>query len=161
MFTLTRKTDYALIALTHMAQQKPGVLCTSKDISGKYRLPPALLVNVLKSLVQGEVVRSMRGTKGGYALAMPADRITLAAVIQAIEGPIRFVQCAGLSLTGEANCELIDSCPLTRPVRKVHSRLMDFLNEVTLAEIAFGHEYEEPHIRLSREGAALKMESSR
>src|ERR1044071_9630417 len=141
MLTLTRKTDYALIALAHMAQQKKGSLCRAREIIARYHLPSALLVNVLKGLVQAELVRSTRGTKGGYALALPPERVTLGSVIRAMEGPIRFVHCS--EEHGEGDCELVNHCPVTRSVRKVHRQLMDFLDHVTLAQIAFDGECHE------------------
>jgi len=159
MFTLTRRTDYGIIALAHLAQQPPGVVSGARDIAERYHVPASLLINVLKALCHGELVRSTRGAKGGYALAMPASDITLADIIGVIEGPVRFVQCSGDAADDAPQCELLHSCPVTRPVRKVHDRLMAFLNRVTLAEIAFDGGYGSRGIALSREGAALNTES--
>ncbi len=158
MFTLTKKTDYGIIALAHMAQSPDGTICTAREIAEKYHLPPALLVNVLKALCHSELLHSTRGAKGGYTLCIPASQITLAAIIRAIEGPIHFVQCSGDHEEGEANCDLINCCPATRPVRKIHDQLMEFLNQVTLAQIAFDGEFGERGVALSYEGAALKTE---
>ncbi|MFQ5424833.1 MAG: RrF2 family transcriptional regulator [Phycisphaerae bacterium] len=135
MFALTKKTDYAIIALSHMAQS-PDRVCNAREIAERFHVPPAVLTNVLKTLTQKELARSVRGAKGGYRLALPAERITLEAIIQAVEGPVRFVQCASDPATGEAPCDLTDVCPVTRPVQKVHARLTAFLNAVTLADIA-------------------------
>ena len=156
MLTLTRRTDYALIALAHMARQKKGQLCRAREIVERYHLPSALLVNVLKTLVQAELIRSTRGTKGGYALALPPDRLTLGDVIRAMEGPIRFVQCTDEH--GPSPCEFLNDCPVTRSVRKVHRQLVEFLDQVTLAQIAFDGECRDRCVALSREGAALKVE---
>src|SRR5438876_450740 len=108
MFTLTKKTDYGIIALAHMAQTPQGTNCTAREIAERYHLPAALLVNVLKDLCHGELLQSTRGAKGGYTLRLPASQITLAAIISAIEGPIHFVQCSGDHAEGDANCELIN-----------------------------------------------------
>ena len=156
MLTLTRKTDYALVALAHMAQQGKGTLCRAREIIERYHLPAALLVNVLKALVQAELVRSTRGTKGGYALALPPERVTLGSIIKAMEGPIRFLPC--VEEHGAGACGLVSYCPVTRSVRKVHRQLMDFLNQVTLAQIAFDGDGQDRCVSLSHEGAALRME---
>ncbi|MBI5764888.1 MAG: Rrf2 family transcriptional regulator [Planctomycetes bacterium] len=158
MFTLTKKTDYALIALTHLARQDAGRISTSREIVERYNVPSALLVNVLKALCQHELVRSTRGMKGGYALAVPADEITLSAIIRATEGPVRFVQCAGEAEHGSSPCDLICSCPVMQPVKKIHQRLVDFLNQVTLAQIAFDDDYGDNGVPLSVAGVALKTE---
>ena len=143
MFALTKKTDYAIIALCHMAQ-RPGEVCTAREIAGQFNVPLALLMNVLKVMNQAELVRSIRGAKGGYTLAMPAQQITLADIITAVEGPIRLVQCAAGREALADGCGLADTCPVTRPVNKVHDKLYDFLKRVSLAQIAFDEEYGDP-----------------
>jgi Rrf2 family protein len=159
MFTLTKKTDYGIIALAHLAQQPAGVFSGAREIAERYHVPASLLINVLKALCHAELVRSTRGVKGGYALAFPPAEITLADIIGALEGPVRFVQCSGDAVDRGPRCELLTTCPVTRPVRKVHDRLMEFLGQITLAQIAFDGGYGPRGIALSREGAALKTES--
>lgn len=136
VFTLTRKTDYALIALCHMAR-RPQEISTAREIAERYHVPPALLMNILKLLTQAELVRSIRGSKGGYTLAMPPGQITLEGIIRATEGPYRFVQCTAESKDDSPPCDLIDHCPISGPVQRVHAKLKAFLTEVTLAELAF------------------------
>ncbi|MBX3396475.1 MAG: Rrf2 family transcriptional regulator [Phycisphaerae bacterium] len=134
MFALTRKTDYAIIALAHLAQNRDR-LCTAREIAEKFRVPTALLMNVLKTLSQSELVRSIRGAKGGYSLAKSPDAVTLSAIIQAIEGPIRFVQCSNHSPMPDPVCELSELCPVKLPIQRIQARLENFLLQVTLAEI--------------------------
>lgn len=155
MFTLTKKTDYAIIALSHMAQ-RPGQVCNAREIAQRFGAPVSLLMNVLKAMTHGELIRSIRGVKGGYTLARPADEITLYAIINAIEGPVRFVQCTEESRSGESLCELFRTCPVTRPVRKVHRKLVEFLKDITLAEIAHDSGYGEEGAYLTIAGAAGK-----
>lgn len=160
MFALTKKTDYAIIALAVMAR-RPGEVVNAREIARQFKVPQALLIKVLKVMVHGELIRSMRGVKGGYALAMPADRISLGAIIQTIEGPIRFVQCATDHEHAEGSCELLTSCPVSRPIRKVHDKLTEFLNQVTLADIAYDREYCEKSVEVSVEGNTVRLESTR
>jgi Rrf2 family protein len=137
MFTLTKKTDYGIIALSHLAKQPVGTVTTAREIAERYHVPAALLVNVLKALCQGELVRSTRGVKGGYTLALQADEISLAEIIRVIDGPVRFVQCSDKTSDGESACELLGTCPVVRPIHKVHAKLVSFLNDVKLSDIAF------------------------
>jgi Rrf2 family protein len=158
MFALTKRTDYAIIALAHMAQ-RPEAVHNAREIAERYHMPAALLMNVLKDLCHGELVRSTRGVKGGYSLALPAEQITMIDIIRAADGPVRFVQCAHEEDTGPG-CELLPTCPVSRPVRKVHDKLTDFLNTVTLAQIANDREYGETCVHVSFEGAAPRQGAS-
>lgn len=157
MFALTRKTDYGIIALCHMVH-RPETLSTARDMAERYHVPPALLMNVLKDLCHAELVHSTRGVKGGYSLALPADQISLADIIVAVEGPIRFVQCAGEDGNGSAPCELFTVCPVSRPVRKVHEKLVDFLGQVTLAQIAQDFDHTERSAPVALGGVAIESE---
>ncbi len=154
MFTLTRKTDYALIALSHMAHN-PGGVFTAREIAERYHIPPALLMNILKTMCHGELVRSIRGAKGGYTLAMPAERLTLAEIIAVIEGPIRFVQCTGRHSATDADCDLLDVCPVKRPVQRIHEKLSIFLEQITLAGIVSDAEGADRIVDLSVDGAVI------
>jgi Rrf2 family protein len=157
MFALTKKTDYALIALCHMAQHSTEI-STAREIAAQFNMPPALLMNVLKTLNQRGLIRSIRGAKGGYLLAKPADQVSLSAIIAAVEGPVRFVQCASGRDAPENGCGLAPSCPVTKPVNKVHEKLNQFLQQVTLAQIAFDEEYGDPNRECLRMNALARME---
>lgn len=141
MLTLTRKTDYALIALTHLAQGKDQCL-SAREIAAKYNLPLPLLMNLLKQLAQQGLVKSVRGPRGGYTLASPPGKISLHDVITAVEGPLQLVQCVDrcdddiAAVLPEGPCDLVSSCPVRSPIHRIHSRLVEFLSSVTLLDIA-------------------------
>lgn len=156
MFTLTKKTDYAIIALSHMARH-PGQICTARDIAEKFHIPAALLMNVLKTLSQQEVVRSIRGAKGGYLLTVPAEKVTLEDIIQAIEGPIRFTQCMNEGGSDVPPCDLTAHCPVKRPAHKINEKLKEFLRNISLADIG-GEEELGACVPLSVKGAAMKCQ---
>lgn len=154
MFTLTRKTDYAIIALSHMAHKPEGVF-TAREIAERYHMPPALLMNVLKTMCHGELVRSIRGAKGGYTLAMPPERLNLASIIATVEGPIRFVQCTGRRAVADTDCDLLDVCPVKRPVHRIHQKLTMFLEQITIADIVRDAENGDRVVDLSVDGAVV------
>lgn len=136
MLALTRKTDYALIALVHLARAGAGSI-SARQIAAHYGVPLPLLMNILKTLAQEGLIRSVRGAKGGYSLALRADQITLDRLIGAIEGPVRFVRCVPPRRpAGRAGCELVDTCPVRSPVQRLHRRLREFLSGLTLADLA-------------------------
>jgi Rrf2 family protein len=155
MITLTRKTEYALIALTHLAHEakssEPGC-CSAREIASRYGVPLALLMNVLKQLAQGGLAKSSRGPQGGYSLAKSADDISLVDVMSTIEGPIHLVNCAGLLNEKEnceqgknhdkvKNCDIMSSCPVGPYIRKVDARLMEFLQNVKLSDLLDDHRH--------------------
>ncbi len=141
MLALTKKVDYGLIALCHLAHH-PRRVATAREISERYHVPQALLMNVMKVLSRHGLLRSSRGPKGGYELAASPDTMTLHDIIEIVEGPIRFVQCASASGENPAErCELFNACPVSAPVLRLHQKLKSFLAEVTLAEIASDPDY--------------------
>ena len=135
MLALTRKTEYALIAVCHLARTGAGVV-SARDIAAEHRVPLPLLMNVLKLLTQGGHIRSVRGARGGYALARPPTEINLASLIEAVEGPVQLVRCASPARPGRSACGLVSSCSIRHSVHRVHDRLRDFLSSVTVADVA-------------------------
>ncbi len=93
-----------------------------------------LLMNVLKDLNRSGLINSVRGSQGGYRLARPLENITLAQLIEALQGPPRLVPCAGEKATNQP-CDLAEHCPVSSPVRKVHLKLIDFFHNIKLAEL--------------------------
>ncbi|NQU76949.1 MAG: Rrf2 family transcriptional regulator, partial [Planctomycetes bacterium] len=75
MLSLTRKTDYALLALTHLAAE-PAAVISAREMAEQYCLSQPLLMNVLKQLSASGLVSSVRGARGGYTLAKSAEQIT-------------------------------------------------------------------------------------
>ncbi len=135
MLAMTKKTDYALIALSELARRF-GAVVSAREIAGQYGVPLALLTNILKGLTRAGIVHSERGAHGGYRLARPAEAINLHELITAIEGPFQFVRCVPSELDGgHANCELEPSCPIRLPAHRIRDRLTRLLEGVTLADL--------------------------
>lgn len=139
MLSLTRKTDYALIALAHMARAREDC-CSAREIATCYRVPLPLLMNILKLLTRQGLAKSSRGPRGGYTLAVSPSEITLYDVIRAVEGPVQLVQCVDhhpdeSSEALKSACGLIASCPVHSPIQLVHNKLVEFLTGITLADV--------------------------
>ena len=140
MLSLTRKTDYALVALASLAMQAP-VGASANELARRLNLPLAALRNILKRLAQHGLVASTQGAAGGYRLARPAEQITLAEVVHAVQGPVRLTLCCpadSVDSGGHHLCRLEDGCRIKATVRTVHQRLVQFLDQVNLAQIAAG-----------------------
>ena len=139
MLTLTKKTEYALMALCHLARN-PSVV-SAREMAEAHGMPLPLLMNILKQLGQAGVVRSARGAAGGYSLAAAPDRFSLADLIEAVEGPVRFVRCAdGIP----DSCDLACSCTVRLPLTRVHEKLKGLLTQITLAQLADGTTASDP-----------------
>jgi len=138
MLNLSKKTEYALIALTHLACE-PDCVSSARRIAEQYNMPLPLLMNILKKLARLGLVRSVRGAKGGYALCGDANQITLDRLIDAIEGPVRLVECSHTTRTKSPGRCSIAGCPVRPVVRDLHRRIEKLLSQITLAEIAQNH----------------------
>ena len=133
---LTRKTDYALVALAGLARSGDDA-ASARDLAYQYNLPLPVLRNILKVLATHGLLTSSRGPTGGYRLARLPREISLAEIVTAIEGPMQLVTCCptGSDAMDHA-CQLEDSCLIKLNVGRVHDRLIGFLHEVTLDQIA-------------------------
>jgi Rrf2 family protein len=89
MLKLTRAASYAVHALVFMANQKTSQPMASHNVAKARGIPERFLLKVLKPLVSARVLLSIKGPNGGYRLAKPANEISLAEVLEAVDGPIR------------------------------------------------------------------------
>src|SRR5580658_9451946 len=124
MLNLTKRVDYGLIALTHLAcvekanSPEAGAAVgrlSVRGMAGSYNMSQPLLANVMKDLARLGFVRSVRGTKGGYELAFPPEQLTVGRVAEALEGPLRLTECVSAHENGgEASCTVYESCLIKR-----------------------------------------------
>ena len=87
MLCLSRKTDYALIALGYLAERQEQIV-SAREVAVAYSLPQALLMNILKRLQQHRIVVSTRGMKGGYRIGTDLDAVSLHELIRILEGKV-------------------------------------------------------------------------
>jgi Rrf2 family protein len=97
-----------------------------------YDIPIELMAKVLQRLVQRGLLVSHQGTRGGYKLARVPSQISVADVIQAIEGPVTVTACT----TEEGQCEQFSKCNVRDPLYRVRERILAALGECTIAELA-------------------------
>ena len=88
---ITLESDYALRIVTQLAEQ--GERIDAKTLAEKTSVTPRFALKILHKLVQGGIVRSYKGTKGGYTLSKDANTITLKEIIELIDGPIIIARC--------------------------------------------------------------------
>ncbi len=129
MLKLTKKADYGLIALRHLASCQRGA--SAKDIADTYGIPLPLLSKILQKLTRTGLLISEQGTHGGYRLAREARDITTLEVIRTIDGPIILTQC----FTEHAECDQSGLCPVREPLRKVHEGILRLLSGITIHDL--------------------------
>jgi len=134
MLKLTKKADYGLISLRHLALQGPGRAVSAKELSDNYRIPLPILSKVLQKLARDGFLISEQGTNGGYRLARHASQITALSVIRAIDGPILLTAC----FTEHGECDQSDSCTVREPLRRVHEGILNLLEGITVSELSTG-----------------------
>ena len=129
MLKLTKKTDYALIALHHMASLRMGKVANAKEIAVIYHIPVELLAKVLQRLAKKAVITSLSGPKGGYCLAKKTSEITVGEVIRAIEGEVRITRC---DPDGLIPCVHLHRCMVRTPLQRIQESVISLLECMTL-----------------------------
>jgi len=132
MLRLSKRADYALIAMKHLALHGDCGSSSAREIAGLYDIPIELMAKVLQRLVRGGLLASQQGTRGGYQLARMPVQISVADVIQAIDGPVTVTACS----TDDGQCEQFSKCNVRDPLWRVRERILTALGECTLAELA-------------------------
>ena len=132
MLKLTRKADYGLIAMKHLAEQTASGACSAKDLAEAYGLPQEALAKILQRLARARLVAPQRGTNGGYMLARDPRDITAFEVIEAIEGPLFITSC--VSVRGE--CDQSGSCTVRGPLQQISRGIQAVLSRITVFELA-------------------------
>lgn len=134
MLKLTKKADYALMAMKHLAERAAEGSQSAKDVADAYGIPPEALAKILQRLAKAGLLQSQHGTNGGYTLARPAHTISAFEVIQAIDGPLFITSC----ITVRGECGQSDRCNIREPLRKVNESI-----EAVLKRIKISHMREE------------------
>ncbi len=134
MFRLNRLTDYGVVVLSRMTRNSND-LRTASQISQETGVPLPTVAKLLNALAHEHLIESHRGAAGGYTLNRPAAEITVAEIIQALEGPIALTAC----VEGSADdCGVASLCPMRGNWDRVNKAIYRALSEVTLADIAAG-----------------------
>jgi Rrf2 family protein len=131
MLRLTKKADYALMALKYLAEHPESSALSAKDIAEAYHIPQQLLAKILQRLAKVGMVKSHAGMNGGYALAKEPDRISAFEVIFAIDGPLFITSC----FTQEGNCDLTNSCTIKEPLARVNETISSVLKNIHISDL--------------------------
>ena len=137
MLRLSKKADYALIAMKHLANKDTGpTSACAREIAEQYDIPIELMAKVLQRLVRTGLLVSTQGTRGGYTLSRPSALISVADVVEAIDGPFTVTACS----SDKHECDQFGKCSVRGPLWQIRERIVQTLGMVTLADMASDHE---------------------
>jgi len=132
MLRLSKKTDYALLAMRHLAANVDRGAVSARELAETYDIPAELLAKVLQKLVKGKFLESQQGIRGGYALARPAASMSVADVIQAVDGPLMVTACS----EDDDSCDQYAKCNIRDPLWRIKDRIVATLAATSVAELA-------------------------
>jgi FeS assembly SUF system regulator len=130
MLRLSKKADYALIAVTHLTLKSSS--SSAREIAEQFDIPIELLAKVLQRLTRRGLLTSQQGTRGGYQLARAASGISIADVIQAIDGPVAVTACSAHA----DRCGQFAKCNVRDPLWKIREIIVSALKATTVSELA-------------------------
>lgn len=136
MLKLTKRTEYGLIALMHLAD-RGGEVLSVRSIGEHYSMPQRLLAQALQDLSHSGLVQSQRGSGGGYSLAQAPNSITIGAVVQALEGEPGLTSCHEPPAMGKDSvCGIEPMCPIRSPLDRIRHGIWELLQGTTLRSLA-------------------------
>ena len=130
MLRMSKLTDYGTLVLAQLAAQRDGV-ASAGQVADATRIGQPTVSKLLKSLTRAGLVVSARGAQGGYALARPAESISAAQIIDALEGPVAITECS----SADGCCELEEYCRVGLAWQRINRSIREALQKVSLADL--------------------------
>jgi Rrf2 family protein len=132
MLRLSKKTDYALMAMKHLALLGDRGSSSAREIAEQYDIPVELMAKVLQRLARRGLLASHQGTRGGYQLARPSTAISVADVMQAVDGPLTVTACSD----HDHACGQYSKCNIRDPLWRLKDRILTALGTCSIFEVA-------------------------
>ena len=129
MLKLTRKLEYALIALRHM-QIKGDILSSTKEIADMYTIPREILAKTLQQMSRLKYIDAVQGPKGGYRIDKVLSKINLTQFVEEMEGPLEMVEC-----NINSDCIQLNTCNIRMPINKINQNIRSIFNKINITDI--------------------------
>ena len=140
MFRLSKITDYGIVLLAELARAPEEGPRNARELALQAELPGPIVSKVLKLLAREHLLESQRGSRGGYSLALPANRISIATIVDALEGPVAITECA----RGPSFCSHEGTCAVRDPIHALNDVVRKALATVSLADLV-DSQFGSPH----------------
>jgi Rrf2 family protein len=129
LMQISRRVDYGLRAVIYLSGQNPEKCCSITEIAKNQGMPKKFLEKIIQDLIRGGLIKSRRGSCGGYTLARAAERISFYDVIEAVEGPIAVNAC----MDHQLGCDQIPRCTMIGVWSEVQRSVTEVLSRTTIA----------------------------
>tara|TARA_B100000214_G_scaffold164120_1_gene117659 strand:- start:3381 stop:3782 length:402 start_codon:yes stop_codon:yes gene_type:complete len=130
MLKISRKVEYALIALRHFQGQERDKLTSAKTLANTYGVPKELLAKILQTLAKKGIIHAVKGPTGGYRLSIDPKTINMTELFEIIEGPMGIMDCYF-----DSGCDKIEGCTIRVPINRINDSIREMFNNMTLAEV--------------------------
>jgi len=134
MLRLSKKVEYALMAVKYIAAKPDGISVTAKEISEEYNISYELLSKVLQRLSKFNIIKSFQGIKGGYALSKSPKDISIIDIISAIEINYKITDCMNQNHSS-TECEHLNNCCIRNPLLKLQKEIDKLFDSTTIYQI--------------------------
>jgi Rrf2 family protein len=135
MLRLSRKAEYGIIALKYILSYPLGQPCSAREIAERYNIPIELMAKVLQKMAKDGLLQSAQGVHGGYVLAVSPSHISVADVVESIDGPIGIVEC----VVGAEECKCVQYttgvCNISDPFVRIQGKFKTFLSGIALTDL--------------------------
>jgi Rrf2 family protein len=128
---IPRRVEYGLRAVIYLAGQEPNRCCSITEIAQQQGVPKNFLEKIIQDLMRGGLIRSKRGSCGGYTLARPSEMISFRDVVEAIDGPIAVNAC----VEEHVDCDQLPRCSMVSVWREVQDRVTEIFGRTTIAAL--------------------------
>jgi Rrf2 family protein len=130
MLKITRKVEYALIAVRHL-EETSEKLVSVNEISKLYGIPRELLAKTMQKLARAKIVKSVKGPRGGYKTTAKATNTKLNDFFEVLEGPTAIMDCYF-----DSGCDHLTNCNIRTPINKINNSIRNLFDNLTLADIS-------------------------
>ena len=144
MLSMTKRADYALLALSYLAsaaQDNPRRLVNTKEIADQFEVPMELLAKLLQILARNGLVASHPGPTGGYRLLRDPRQISVAEVVGLVDGPMSMLHCSN---GRDSACKQFSRCTIRDPMAELEARVKALLEEISIADISIAAKEDAP-----------------
>ena len=130
MLKITRKVEYALIALRHMQLKKSEELTSTKEIATRYGVPQQLLAKTLQHMARDGIIEAVQGPAGGYRVATNLDQISMKDFFEKLEGPLGMMDCYF-----DSECIQIGACNIRIPIQRINDNMRNLFSQMSVQEV--------------------------
>ena len=131
LMQIPRRVDYGLRAVIYLSGQDPEKCCSIAEIAKQQGVPRKFLEKIIQDLMRSGLIKSKRGSCGGYTLARTPGAISFYDVIEALEGPIAVNAC----LDEHLGCDQLPRCTMVGVWSEVQRKVTEVLTQTTMADL--------------------------